>query len=192
MMTAIIRDTMRKHGITGNELASRLGVTPGAVSQLLASEQDETIKLHSLRRALRAMSSDVHIESRAEPLPVYAPRPLSAAIGEALTSGDDILALRLLTLAGDELAQRPDWADDPAFELPPHHLLDPRWDTFMRAYLNNSLPARTTSRWPPPSRLAEPWFVSPYESLQRKARRSTPEYLSAYNIFIDENSLSRA
>lgn len=191
-MSSVIRTAMRARGISGNELARRLGVTAGAISQLLSSEQDETIKLHSLRRAMRAMEADIDIETRPSRISPYSPRSISEAIEEALRAGDDTFAFRLLTLAGQEAVERPDLAEDPAFELPPVKLFDHRWDTFTRAYLQHLFPQRISARWPRPEKLQEPWFVFPDESLKRKALRSTPDYLRTLNIFIDENSMSRA
>lgn len=65
-MSNTIRSTRKSLGLTVYDLANRLGVTAGAVSQLERSEVAGTIKLSSLRSALRAMHRDVELTVRNE------------------------------------------------------------------------------------------------------------------------------
>ena len=65
-MASTIKSTRRAAGISVNELAQRLGVTPSAISQLERSEAEGTIKLNSLRDALAAMGANLRLTAGAE------------------------------------------------------------------------------------------------------------------------------
>ena len=65
-MTDLIRAVRKKQNLTIYQLAQRLGVTAGAVSQLERSEREGTIKIGTLRRALQSLGED--IEMKAKPI----------------------------------------------------------------------------------------------------------------------------
>ena len=192
-MTSTIRATRLAQNLSLNEVAARLGVTPSAISQLERSEIDETIKLASLREALRAMNSDVRITAGSlRSNSSYAPFRVADAMSKAITlDRDPIYALRLLTQAVAEISGEQQLARD-EIDIAPTPLPSREWDTLMRAMFARTLPARSRPAWMKTEPLPEPWFVSQYAVLRERARNNTSADLSALNIFIDERSLSRA
>jgi len=192
-MTSTIRATRLAHNLSVNEVAAKLGVTPSAISQLERSEIDETIKLASLREALRAMNTDVRITAGSlRPNSVYAPFRVADAMSKALTiDRDPTYALRLLTQAVAEISSEQQLARD-EIDIAPTPLPMREWDTFMRAMFARTLPKRSRPAWMTTEPLLDPWFVSQYAVLRERARENTSADLRALNIFIDERSLSRA
>ncbi len=192
-MASTIKSTRRASGITVKELATRLNVTPSAVSQLERSEVEGTIKLNSLREALGAMGSSLRITAGAEGrMSRYAPYRVADSIADSLLrDSDPTFPLRLLTHAIKELSDNPSEIDPIEVEIAPTPLPDKRWDTLLRAAYANAIPVRDRPAWTRTSKLAEPWFVSEYPALRERAVKTTPSYLRRLNIFIDERSLTR-
>lgn len=192
-MATTIKSTRIAAGISVNDLASRLGVTPSAVSQLERSELEGTIKLNSLREALGALGSNLRITAGADGrMSKYAPYRVAESMAESLLSKrDPTFALRLLTHATKELSNNADELDRSEIELAPTPLPDKRWDTLMRAEYARAIPKGKRPAWTKTTKLAEPWFVSQFPALREKAKTTTPAYLRRLNIFIDERSLSR-
>lgn len=193
-MASTIKSTRLAAGISVNELAARLGVTPSAVSQLERSESEGTIKLNSLREALAAMGANLRLTSGAENrMSRYAPYRVAESLAESLiASRDSAYPLRLLTHAAMELGDNADLFDPSEIDLAPTVLPDKRWDTLMRAVYANALPAAKRPAWTTASKLAEPWFVSEFPALRERAKTTTPDYLRRLNIFVDARSLERA
>lgn len=193
-MSSVIRDTMTAEGVSGAELARRLQVTPGAVSQMLQSELDSTIKLSTLERALQALGKDTVIGAvdSLSPAARFSPAGVSRSMSDALLDRNQTFALRLLTQAARKVSEDPSLTESPLFARPPHQLPDERWDTLFRAHYGEALPDTFAARWPSAQPLPEPWFVSDFESLRKRARTRTPEHLRRMNVFIDEQSLTRA
>ncbi|MDZ4045958.1 MAG: helix-turn-helix domain-containing protein [Rhodoglobus sp.] len=193
-MASTIKSTRLAAGISVNELAKRLGVTPSAVSQLERSEAEGTIKLNSLREALAAMGANLRLTAGAENrMSRYAPYRVAESLADSLISSkDSTFPLRLLTHAAKELRDNAEIFDPSEIALAPTALPDKRWDTLMRAVFANTLPPSQRPGWMKASKLAEPWFVSEYPALRERAKETTPDYLRRLNIFIDERSLSRA
>lgn len=193
-MASTIKSTRLASGISVNELAKRLGVTPSAISQLERSESKGTIKLNSLREALAAMGANLRLTAGAENrMSRYAPYRVAESLAESLISSrDSTFPLRLITHAAKELSDNADIVDPSEIDLAPTALPDKRWDTLMRASFANALPRSKRPAWTKTSKLAEPWFVSEFPALRDRAKTTTPEYLRRLNIFIDERSLSRA
>jgi len=192
-MTSTIRSTRLAAGISVNELARRLGVTPSAVSQLERSESEGTIKINSLRDALAAMGANLRLTAGAEGrMSRYAPYRVAESIADSLQSNrDSTYPLRLLTHAIKELTDNADLADPSEIELAPTPLPDKRWDTFMRASYAHALPQSIRPAWTKTDKLAEPWFISEFPALRERAKTTTPDHLRRLNIFIDERSLTR-
>ena len=192
-MATTIKSTRIAAGISVNELASRLGVTPSAVSQLERSELEGTIKLNSLREALGALGSNLRITAGTDSrMSKYAPYRVAESMAESLLSKRDAtFALRLLTHATKELFNNIHELDRSEIELAPTPLPDKRWDTLMRAEYARAIPKGMRPTWTKTTRLAEPWFVSQFQALREEAKTTTPAYLRRLNIFIDERSLSR-
>ncbi|MCU1524799.1 MAG: hypothetical protein JWO18_1693 [Microbacteriaceae bacterium] len=193
-MTSTMKSTRLAQGISVNELARRLEVTPSAISQLERSEAEGTIKLNSLREALAAMGANLRVSAGPEtPMSKYAPYRVAESMAESLMKGGDpTFALRLLTHGAKEIVDNPDAIDPMELELAPTPLPDKRWDTLMRATYARAIPGQRKPAWTRTSRLAEPWFVSQFPFLRERARKTTPDHLRRLNIFIDENSLRRA
>jgi transcriptional regulator with XRE-family HTH domain len=193
-MASTIKSTRIAAGISVNELARRLHVTPSAVSQLERSELEGTIKINSLREALAALGANLRITSGAESrMSKYAPYRVAESMAESLLTGrDETFALRLLTHATKELSDNADEIDPSEIALAPTPLPDRGWDTLMRAEYARAIPAGKRPAWTRTERLAEPWFVSDFPILRERAKTTTPSYLRRLNIFIDERSLARA
>lgn len=193
-MASTIKSTRLAAGISVNELAKRLGVTPSAVSQLERSESEGTIKLNSLREALAAMGANLRLTAGAENrMSRYAPYRVAESIADSLISSkDSTFPLRLLTHATKELRDNAEIVDPSEIALAPTVLPDKRWDTLMRASFAHALPQSKRPAWTKARKLAEPWFVSDFPALQERAKETTPDHLRRLNIFIDGRSLSRA
>jgi transcriptional regulator with XRE-family HTH domain len=193
-MASTIKSTRLASGISVNELAKRLGVTPSAISQLERSESEGTIKLNSLREALAAMGANLRLTAGAENrMSRYAPYRVAESLAESLISNrDSTYPLRLITHAAKELSDNADIVDPSEIDLPPTALPDKRWDTLMRASFAHALPKSKRPAWTKTSKLAEPWFISEFPALRERAKTTTPDHLRRLNIFIDERSLSRA
>lgn len=192
-MSEIIRSTRKAGGVSVNELASRLNVTPGAISQMERSESEGTIKLLTLRRALEALGEELLITStKRSPLSRYAPARLASSLAKAIDQGDETFALRLLTEATTAMRENPEEITREELESAPTSLPDPKWDQFFRAMYRQAMPAGLQPAWTSPRRLAQPWFISKYPILRERARTTTPAFLRDLNIYIDERSLSLA
>lgn len=192
-MSDTIRSARKAQTISVNVLACRLGVTPGAISQMERSEREGTIKLQTLQKALEALGEELLITStKRSPLSRYAPARLASSLSRAIEEGDDTFALRLLTEAIESIRESPDEITREELEASPPALPDDRWDQFFRAMYRSIMPAGAKPAWTKTRRLEEPWFVSKYPSLQDRARMSTPEFLRRLNIYIEDRSLSRA
>ena len=62
-MGDLIRTSRSRAGLTGAQLAERLGITVGAVSHMERSERRGTMQLDTLRRALTAMGQDIRLDA---------------------------------------------------------------------------------------------------------------------------------
>ncbi len=192
-MTVTIKSTRLAAGISVNELARRLGVTPSAVSQLERSEAEGTIKLNSLREALAALGASLRLTSGTEGrMSRYAPYRVAESMAASLLADrDSTYPLRLLTHAVKELSDNAELIDPAEIELAPTPLPDVRWDTLMRASYGHALSATKRPAWTSAKKLAKPWFVSDFPALRERAVMTTPEHLRRLNIFIDARSLER-
>jgi transcriptional regulator with XRE-family HTH domain len=188
-----IKSTRIAAGISVNELARRLGVTPSAISQLERSELEGTIKVNSLREALGALGANLRITAGTEGrMSRYAPYRVADSMADSLLAKrDTTFALRLLTHATRELSDNAEQFDAAELEVAPTPLPDKGWDTLMRAEYARALPAGKRPAWTHTKKLAEPWFVSEFPALRDRAKKTTPEYLRRLNIFVDERSLAR-
>ncbi|WP_285116472.1 helix-turn-helix domain-containing protein [Leifsonia sp. fls2-241-R2A-40a] len=191
-MANLIQATRLRLGVTGAELAARLGVTPAAISQLERSEREGTIRLESLERALGAMGLNVGYSATDDrPLQRYGAEAVTDDINAALDSGREDLALRLLTRAVQAVTTRRNefgTADAARVSV----IKDRKWETLFGALYGQAIPEKDKPAWASPQRLSRPWFVSQFEPLRERAKVTTPLELRRLNIFIDERSLSRA
>lgn len=191
-MESTIRTARIQRGISTTELARRLRVTPSAITQMERSEREQTIKLATLRAALAALGAELTITVTARnTLSAYAPANLAQRLSDELQQSNEDYALRLLTHAINELQQRADELGPEIIDAEPIRLPDPRWDTLMRAGFAHAFGDRAPA-WTDATPLSEPWHVSRFPSLQRRAERTTPDWLREKNILLDERSLARA
>ncbi|MGO4534204.1 helix-turn-helix domain-containing protein [Leifsonia sp. 2MCAF36] len=190
-MSNLIQATRQELGISGAELARRLGVTPGAVSQLERSEREGTIRVESLERALAGMGSKLGYSVIQEgPLARYSAEAVTDEINAALDSGSEAYAFRVLTRAAQVLRERGDEFGER--ELSRSSVIrDRKWETLFAAVYGQAIPRKDKPSWAVPRKLPRPWFVSQFEPLRERAKTTTPRELRDLNIFIDERSLAR-
>ncbi|MEP6843498.1 MAG: helix-turn-helix transcriptional regulator [Pseudolysinimonas sp.] len=192
-MSNLIQSTRAQGGITGRDLASRLGITIGAVSQMERSERDGTIQLATLDRALRAMGLRAQVGVREEtPASRYGPERVTQTLNEALDAGDTSFALRALTRSTQQLTEHPEAFTLVELVYRPSRIKDPRWESLFRALYGAALPSGVKPDWATPKRLSRAWYPSEFSALRERAKRTSPPALRALNIFIDERSLVRA
>lgn len=192
-MSDILRSVRKSHGITVSELAGRLGVTQGAISQLEESERNGTIKMKTLQAALGAMGTSLVLTTVNDgPYADFVPPALASSLSAALKRGETAYALRLLTEAADAIRHAYDEFGEGELEISPPPLPDQRWDQLFRALYREAIPSRSKPAWTETSRLDEPWFPSEYRALRERAKTTSPDFLRKLNIFIDARSLQRA
>ena len=190
-MSDLIRTTREELGLTGADLAERLGVTVGAISQLERSEREGRIKLETLERALDAMGRRLNIGTSPDSAYAdYTPAAVTDKVNEALDERDGSYALRLISHAASVLKDEPDKLTDAELRTRPSHIKDNRWEQLFRAVYGDAIPEERRPAWATPAKLNRRWYVSRFPPLREKAKASTPESLRKLNIYIDENSLS--
>lgn len=194
-MSDLIRSARTRAGLTGAQLAERLGVTTAAVSQMEQSERRGTIQLDTLRRALAVLGRDIRLDSApSSPYAAFSPSNVTDEINRALDEGRPELALRLLTHAASTIAENPERFSPESLEWRPTEVGDHRWEQLFRAVMSDAIPAdRAKPSWATAKRLPRAWYpFGQYASLKARAKTSTPADLRALNIMLDERSLARA
>ncbi|WP_448003401.1 helix-turn-helix domain-containing protein [Agromyces bauzanensis] len=190
-MSDLIRTTREELGLTGAELAERLGVTVGAVSQMERSERDGRIKLDTLERALDAMGRRLSIGAALQSAySDYTPAAVTDQVNDALDERDGSYALRLITHAASVLRDDADRFTDDELRSRPSQIKDGRWEQLFRAVYGDAIPEKRRPDWATPSKLNRRWYVSRFAPLREKAKTSTPHRLRELNIYVDANSLS--
>ncbi len=190
-MSDLIRTTREELGLTGADLAERLGVTVGAISQMERSEREGRIKLETLDRALGAMGRRLSIGAApATSYADYTPAAVTDQVNDALDDRDGSYALRLITHAASVLQDVADKMSDAELRSRPSQIKDARWEQLFRALYGDAIPARRRPEWAMPSKLKRRWYVSRFAPLREKAKTETPDRLRRLNIYIDANSLS--
>lgn len=190
-MSDLIRSSREQLGLTGAQLAERLGVTVGAVSQLERSERAGSIKIESLERALSALGRRLTIgTTERSPYAAFTPAAVTDEVNTALDRGDGSYALRLITHAADVVKKAGDRFSDEDLQDRPSEIKDRRWEQLFRAVYGAAIaPARRPS-WTTAMRLPRRWYVSRFAPLRERAKTSTPPRLRELNIYIDERSLA--
>lgn len=194
-MSDLIRSSRSRAGLTGAQLAERLGITVGAVSHMERSERRGTIQLNTLRRALAATGCSLQMDAVvADPYAAFAPANVTDEVNGAIDEGRTELALRLMTYAAGMITEYPERFTQEALEYRPSEIGDYRWEQLFRTLIGDAIPqGRARPSWVVPSRLRRPWYpFGQYASLRQRARESTPDRFRKLNIMIDERSLSRA
>lgn len=190
-MSDLIRTTREGLGLTGADLAERLGVTVGAISQMERSEREGRIRLDTLERALEAMGRRLSIGTSPDsPYADYTPAALTDQVNDALDERDGSYALRLITHAASVLKEDADKLTDAELRTRPSQIKDDRWEQLFRAVYGDAIPEQRRPEWAAPARLNRRWYVSRFAPLREKAKTSTPERLRQLNIYLDANSLS--
>ena len=151
-MSDLIRTTRDELGLTGAELAERLGITVGAVSQMERSERGGRIRLETLERALDAMGRRLTIGTAGDGAYAdYAPAAVTDQVNEALDQRDQSYALRLITHAAQMLADGSDELTDADLRARPSQIKDGRWEQFFRAVYGRAIPETRRPDWAEPS-----------------------------------------
>lgn len=191
-MSNLIQTARIEAGVTGVELARRLGVTPGAVSQLERSERDGSIRWESLERALAVLGRRPLVSlADATATPDYGAEAVTDSVNRALDDGDESYALRLITRAAQVARQTPE-SDATALARRSSRIKDPRWETLFGALYGSALAVTAKPAWARPEPLDRRWYVSRFPALRERAKTTTPRELRALNIYLDERSLERA
>jgi transcriptional regulator with XRE-family HTH domain len=190
-MSDLIRTTRDELGLTGADLAARLGVTGGAISQIERSEREGRIRLDTLERALEAMGRRLSIGTSPDsPYSEYTPVAITDQVNDAIDARDGSYALRLITHAASVLKDEPDKLSDAELRTRPSQIKDGRWEQLFRAVYGDAIPEERRPDWAKPTKLNRRWYVSRFAPLREKAKFSTPDRLRELNIYIDANSLS--
>lgn len=165
-MSSLIRTARNRAGLSIYDLAERLGVTAGAVSQLEQSERAGTIKLASLERALDAVGERLQISTTPATMAqrhLMSARTAAQGIDEELRAADAAAALRLTIQAIDHFRQATSENEIADFLKKPAPIADPRWDTLLattvawEARRRDIAPPRWTRRPP----LEHEWIPGP-------------------------------
>jgi transcriptional regulator with XRE-family HTH domain len=190
-MSDLIRTTREELGLSGADLAARLGVTVGAISQMERSEREGRIKLDTLERALAAMGRRLSIGiTHDTPYADYTPAAVTDQVNDALDGRDGSYALRLISHAAEVLNDQPDKFSDVELRTRPSQIKDARWEQLFRAVYGDAIPEGRRPEWATPAKLSRRWYVSRFAPLREKAKTSTPDRLRELNIYLDANSLS--
>lgn len=190
-MSDLIRTAREELGLTGADLAERLGVTVGAISQMERSEREGRIKLETLERALGVMERRLSIGMSSDsPYADYTPAAVTDQVNDALDERDGSYALRLISHAASVLKEEPDKLTDAELRTRPSQIKDGRWEQLFRAVYGDAIPEERRPQWAKPAKLNRRWYVSRFPPLREKAKTSTPDRLRELNIYIDANSLS--
>lgn len=188
-MSNLIQTARLEAGVSNAELARRLGVTAGAVSQLERSERDGSIRWETLERALSALERrPVLSMTTASKEVAYDAEAITDSINRALDDGDETFALRILT-RGAQRAKASPSAND--LSTRSSRIKDPRWEALFAAVYGDALPAEQKPAWAHPARLSRRWYVSRFAPLRERAKTTTPARLRELNIFLDARSLER-
>ncbi len=189
-MSNLIQTARIDAGVSNAELARRLGVTAGAVSQLERSERDGSIRWETLERALSALDRRPVIAMTTAPRgSAYDAQAITDSINRALDEGDETFALRVLT-RGAQRARS--WSHPDDLSVRSSRIKDPRWEALFGAVYGDALTGTEKPAWAHPARLSRRWYVSRFAPLRERAKTTTPERLRELNIFIDARSLERA
>ncbi|MCS5720014.1 helix-turn-helix domain-containing protein [Herbiconiux sp. CPCC 205763] len=200
-MSDLIRTARARSGMSIYDLAPRLGVTAGAVSQLERSERAGTIKLASLERALDALGERLHISTTPATMAekhLMSARSAARAIDAELKAADPAAALRLTTQAIDHFRRADSENEIADFLKKPPAISDPRWDTLFATAVAWDAARRgiTPPRWTMKPALEREWVPGPdsgYSARYVELIKSTaePEFLER-GIVIREKDLTAA
>jgi len=165
-MSDLIRAARRRLGLSIYDLAERLAVTAGAVSQLELSERSGTIKLVSLERALDALGERLHTSTTPAIMSeknLMSARTAAAAIAAELQSGDHTAALRLTSQAIDHFQQVSSENEISDFLKRPSRIPDRRWDTLLATAIAWNAQSRgiTAPAWTRKPALTSEWIPGP-------------------------------
>jgi transcriptional regulator with XRE-family HTH domain len=190
-MSDLIRSSREQLGLTGAQLAERLEVSAGAVSQMERSERAGSIKIESLDRALAALGRRLAIgATERSPYAPFTPAAVTDEVNAALDRKDGSYALRLIAHAADVVKNASDRFSDEDLADRPSQIKDRRWEQLFRAVYGDAIPTLRRPAWSTATRLPRRWYVSRFAPLRERAKTSTPPRLRELNIYIDERSLS--
>ncbi|WP_382306576.1 hypothetical protein [Herbiconiux sp. UC225_62] len=200
-MSDLIRTARARAGASIYDLAARLGVTAGAVSQLEQSERAGTIKVASLQRALEALGERLHVSATPATMAerhLMTARTAAQAIDAEIEAGDPAAALRLTVQALDHFRRADSENEIADFLKKPPTIRDTRWDTLFATAVAWEAERRgiIAPRWTRRAALEHEWM--PGQDSGYSARYidfvksdAEPEFLQR-GIVIREKDLSAA
>lgn len=189
-MSNLIQTARLEQGVTNAELAQRLGVTRGAISQLERSEREGSIRWETLERALDALGRRPIVSmSETKSRRAYDAESVTDSINQALDDGDETFALRLLTRAAQVVREAGPAEADPWARS--SRIKDAKWEALFGAVYGAALSSDDLPAWASPQRLPRRWYVSQFAPLRERAKTTTPTLLRELNIYLDANSLER-
>jgi transcriptional regulator with XRE-family HTH domain len=165
-MSELIRAARLRLGLSIYDLAERLGVTAGAVSQLEQSERAGTIKLKTLERTLQALGERLQASTTPATMAdkhLMSARAAAAAINDELEADDHAAALRLTVQALDHFRHAESENEITDFLVKPPSIVDSRWDTFFATAVAWGAARRHISapRWTKKRALDHEWVPGP-------------------------------
>ncbi|GAA1807378.1 helix-turn-helix transcriptional regulator [Agromyces neolithicus] len=186
-MSTHIRDTRTRRGLTIYDLADLLGVTAGAVSQMERSERDDSIRISTLKRALKAMGAELSTGTADAPMDarhLMTARAAAGYIAAELAIDDENAALRIAVQAIEHFRRARTREEIRDFLRVPASTGDDRWDTLLATAIAWDAKRRgiraPSWTWKPP--LATEWLPAtpgqPAERYLEMIRQSAePEFL---------------
>jgi transcriptional regulator with XRE-family HTH domain len=166
IVSDLIRTARARSGASIYDLAARLGVTAGAVSQLEQSERAGTIKLASLERALDAVGERLHVSTTPATMAekhLMSARTAAQAIDAEVKAADPAAALRLTTQAVDHFRRAGSDNEIADFLKRPPMISDKRWDTLFATAVAWEAARRgiVPPRWTKKPSLEREWIPGP-------------------------------
>ncbi|HEU5223033.1 MAG TPA: helix-turn-helix domain-containing protein [Candidatus Lumbricidophila sp.] len=195
-MSDLIRTSRKRAGLTGAQLAERLGITAGGISHLERSERLGTIQIDTLQRVLDTLDRQLSLDApQADAYAAYWPEHATNEINQALQEHDYAFAIRALTKTAQMIRLYGTEFNSGALERRPSELCDQRWEQLFRAEIGDAIQESTGTRptWAQPQKLPRAWYTfGEFKSLRDRAKATTPERFRKLNIMIDARTLSRA
>ena len=197
-MSEMIRQARKRHGLTIYELATRLSITAGAVSQIEKSERDGVIRLSTLQKALGVLGEEVQMSVRAMTMSsrrLMSARAAAASINAELELGDTDAALRLTAQAIEHFRLASTSNEIADFLRKPTPIADARWNNLLATAVRwdaqrRGIAAPEWTRQPP---LEQEWMpginTDPSPKYKDYIRANAEPAFLAQNILMRERDL---
>jgi transcriptional regulator with XRE-family HTH domain len=191
MVASGLRSALAEAGLTQEAFARLLGTSRPRLSAYLNGRTmpSAALYLRALRTAAALQSAQLH--------GWMTPDATVTEVNDALNTGDDIWAFKLIIQARDHLATMLD-ADDPAADawlLRSHPISDPRYDALLAALVAHEFeqhdPIRTPE-WTETPPLHTDWIQPNVRRGVDWTRTHTPTWLARRGIYISTHDLQTA